>query len=178
MRRSPGSAAALPGDIYSSALSKPFYRIWENALLRLDRRGERNWRRRSEDSIDGYISLPPRIQRQIHSPIFCGSFEDGVIMPDATNDACTGGSAANQSTSGEPSGRPLCTQSLTACFSTSGELRLTGVRAESRFGPAWRVLSQSRRDRQGRLGKYRPPNARSFRPATQGGKTQQISRRR
>src|ERR1700739_518564 len=51
--------------------------------------------------------------------MFCGAFGDGVIIPDSTNDAYTACSAANQSTSGESKGSPLCSQSLYASFSTN-----------------------------------------------------------
>jgi len=43
----------------------------------------------------------------------------GVTKPDATNDEYTARSAANQSTSGEPNGRPLPSQSLYASFATN-----------------------------------------------------------
>jgi hypothetical protein len=46
--------------------------------------------------------------------MFCRSFGDGVIVPDATSDEYTACSAANQSISGEPKGRPLCVHRLYA----------------------------------------------------------------
>src|SRR5579862_161398 len=49
----------------------------------------------------------------------CSEFGEGTTKPDAANDAYIACSAANQSTSGEPNGRPLLSQSSYASFATN-----------------------------------------------------------
>src|SRR5580693_72478 len=65
--------------------------------------------------------------------MFCWLFGDEVIIPASANDAYTACSAANQSTSGEPKGRPRLSQSLYASFAMNS----------CRFSPRKSVVSSS-----------------------------------